>query len=405
MQLNDSQERVVQQAIHWFRNSSEQTFEFTGEAGTGKSVVLQEIIRRLGLNEYQYMPMAYTGQAAIVMRLKGFTNARSIHSYLYEVREVLKFVENDVIVNSTFNVPETCLQFSLKTPKSIPEQIKLFVIDEGYMVPQSMRRDIESFGRKVLVAGDSGQLPPVSGQPAYLTGYDVKRLTQIMRQAEGDPIIYLAHRARRGQPIHCGMYGNNVLVIEDRDLSDAMLKATNVVVCGTNVTRDMMNRYIRGNIRNIYSDFPIYGDRVICRNNNWFIERDHISLTNGLVGTVVNMPDLSGYTGDTLNIDFVPDLGNVLFNDLSIDYKYLRAPYQERNRLKSLPYKTGEKFEYAYALTTYLAQGAEYPYGIYIEEFLRSNIQNQLNYTGITRFRNGMIYVKKSKGFNIFIPG
>ena len=56
----------------------------------------------------------------------------------------------------------------------------------------------------------------------------------------------------------------------------------------------------------------------------------------------------------------------------------------------------GELFEYAYALTTHLAQGSEYPCGIFFEEFLRSNIQRQLCYTGITRFKEFMIYVKKT---------
>ena len=82
-----------------------------------------------------------------------------------------------------------------------------------------------------------------------------------------------------------------------------------------------------------------------------------------------------------------------------MDYKYINAPYEERNTLKESKFSvfTGEKFEYAYALTTHLSQGSEYPCGIYYEEFLRSNIQNQLNYTGITRMKEFLIYVKKSK--------
>ena len=59
----------------------------------------------------------------------------------------------------------------------------------------------------------------------------------------------------------------------------------------------------------------------------------------------------------------------------------------------------GELFEFAYALTTHLAQGAEYPAGILIEEFLRPNIQDKLIYTGITRFKNYMVYVMKTKKY------
>ena len=62
----------------------------------------------------------------------------------------------------------------------------------------------------------------------------------------------------------------------------------------------------------------------------------------------------------------------------------------------------GELFDFSYALTTHLAQGAEYRNCIYIEEYLRQQIQNQLNYTAITRAKSGLIYVKKTnKFFNI----
>ena len=57
----------------------------------------------------------------------------------------------------------------------------------------------------------------------------------------------------------------------------------------------------------------------------------------------------------------------------------------------------GEFFDYAYALTTHLSQGGEYNNVMYIEEFLQQQIQKQLNYTGITRAKNKLIYVKKKK--------
>ena len=59
----------------------------------------------------------------------------------------------------------------------------------------------------------------------------------------------------------------------------------------------------------------------------------------------------------------------------------------------------GELFDFAYALTTHLAQGAEYNNCLYIEELMRPNIQAQLNYTGITRARHKLIYMKKTRKF------
>lgn len=402
IQFNPQQEEIINQAIKWFRNSSAQTFEIMGEAGTGKSVVIYEIIRRLGLKPYQYMPMAYTGQAAIVMRSKGFPHSRSIHSGLYEFQEVVNIDEGSIQMNSQFNTPQTKKVFRPKSPNMIPASVELFVIDEGYIVPDSMRKVIESFGKKILVGGDDGQLPPVTGQPAYFTGYGIHQLTEIMRQAKDNPIVYLAHRARRGQPIHCGLYGDHVMVVEDKDVTKDMVGLMNTIVCATNYTREVMNKYVRESIHQRYFDLPVYGDRMICRNNNWSIEQDNISLVNGLSGFVVNMPSVSDFDGRTFYIDFAPDMGGIVFDDLPVDYKYLKADVNGRKEIKNLPYSYGEKFEYSYALTAYLAQGAEYHTGMYIEEFLRPNMQNNLNYTGITRFKENMIYVKKSKQFTSF---
>ena len=47
--LNPGQEAVVNAAIDFYKNSSEQVFQFTGPPGTGKSVVLSEILKRLHL--------------------------------------------------------------------------------------------------------------------------------------------------------------------------------------------------------------------------------------------------------------------------------------------------------------------------------------------------------------------
>jgi exodeoxyribonuclease V len=401
MILNESQQRTVEDGVSWFYHSSDQVFEIDGEAGTGKSIVLSEIVRRLNLRPYEYMAMAYTGQAAIIMRLKGFPTAKSIHSSLYELVKKPKMYQNNPFrkINTELNTPEYDYEFVPISIGSISPEVKLFIIDEGYMVPDYMRQTILKHHIKVLVAGDAGQLPPIGGEPAFLTGYGVHHLTEIMRQSLNNPIVYIAHRARRGLPIHCGQYNNNVLVIEDTDLNDSMIVNVGNIVCGTNKTRDYFNKRTR-DILGIQTPYPLYGERVICRNNNWNVEQDGIALANGLAGIVASPYSVNSFDKKTFTINFLPDLLNSPFVNIKIDYEYLISPYDIRAQIKKSPYQSeGEKFEYAYALTTHLSQGAEFPCGIYYEEFLRSNIQNQLNYTGITRFKEYMIYVKKTRKY------
>ena len=88
--LNRGQQEVSDAAVKWFNNSSDRLFQFDGKAGTGKSVVLNDIVRRLNLTQEQVLPMAFTGQAAIVMRTKGMVGACTCHSGLFEpVEEVI----------------------------------------------------------------------------------------------------------------------------------------------------------------------------------------------------------------------------------------------------------------------------------------------------------------------------
>ena len=67
--------------------------------------------------------------------------------------------------------------------------------------------------------------------------------------------------------------------------------------------------------------------------------------------------------------------------------------YKGRVEIKNSPYSVGERFEFAYAITTHLSQGAQYPSGIYIHEYLGKDIQKNLDYTGVTRFKKFLIYV------------
>ena len=60
------------------------------------------------------------------------------------------------------------------------------------MVGEEMARDLMSFGKPILVLGDPGQLPPVSGGGFFTEQEPDYLLTDIHRQARDNPIIQLA---------------------------------------------------------------------------------------------------------------------------------------------------------------------------------------------------------------------
>lgn len=399
--LNTQQEKIKDAAVHWFLHESSQVFEISGLAGTGKSVLIFEILRELGLKENEVAAMSYTGQAAIVMRTKGFPCAKSIHSTLYEVIETVETAGDDEILLKAFGGAKRVKKEFRLRPMVNPS-IRLFFIDEAYMVPQHMVRDILSFGIKVIAAGDSHQLPPIGGDPGFLTGYGVHQLTQLMRQSESDPIVYLSQRAIQGLPIHTGMYGNNVMVINDYEFVPQMVGFADCILSGTNRTRELMNQYVRS-LAGFRGNLPKRGERLICRKNNWDTDIDGIALANGLSGVIANNPDLTGFNKDgTFTIDFVPDLANIMFENVHVNYEYFMSSFEKKNEIKSsamMKYMMGELFDYSYALTVHLSQGAEYNNILYIEEYMRQQIQNQLNYTAITRAKNSLIYIKKTNKY------
>ena len=251
----------------------------------------------------------------------------------------------------------------------------------------------------MLAAGDPGQLPPIGGKPAFLMDGIICRLTELMRQSKNSPIVYLANRARNGEPICPGVYGNSVFVIFDDELNNEILSRSHIVICAKNATRDYLNNRVRHEILHKFSNYPDYGERIICRHNNWDKSVGNIPLVNGLVGTVISPPDVSRVDKDTLKLDFLPDLTNEKFSNLEINIKYLNMAYKDREFYSRNPYFQGEQFEYAYASTVHLAQGSEYLCGTYIEEAMNPQLVKAANYTAITRFKQQMVYVMHKPKF------
>lgn len=388
LSLTSEQEKLVEDAVNFYKHSSEQVFQYSGKAGTGKSVVMRAIIDRLGLYPEEVAPMSYIGAAAIVMRLKGLSNAKTIHSWLYDPVWELDYDNIDHYLNR----PRRKLVF---VPKPLIGK-KLICIDEAGSVPMSLKKEIESRGLKIIACGDLNQLPPVADTPAYLYTGKVHMLTQIMRQAEDSAIVYLADRILAGKPIERGLYGNAAVIYPD-EITDSMLMSSDVIICGKNITREKYNRKLREMYGiDPYRNLPTPGEKVICRKNNWRIAADGINLANGLCGFVTNNPSVYKFDGETFRMDFSPALFHGMFKDLKCSFKYFNCSPDEREYYKNGYYHTkGNFFELGYAITTHISQGSQFTDGIYISEYMNRDINRNLDYTGITRFSNTCTFVLK----------
>lgn len=391
---NNDQKAVIAAANNWwFNQQHDPLFQYEGGPGTGKSWTLNQIINSIGIDRNKVAPAAYTGAAAIVLRTKGFHNARTDHSWLYSPTETNAYDSaGNILMDDYFNLPLSDIGFK---PKPL-EGIELMIIDEAPMTPMSIRREIEGRGIRVIASGDLKQLPPIEESPGYLVDGEIHHLRQIMRQEENNPIIWLSNRAYLGLPIHKGFYGGpsgSVLVIEQDELTDNMIAWADIMICGTNKTRDAMNKRVREQILGIKSDLPQHGERLVCRKNDWNTEVDGISLANGLIGSVTSYPDVSCFDGKTFTIDFTPTLLNRPFVQLRCNYEYLLSDHLRRQYIKNNKYYEGSRMEFAYCITTHTSQGSEHFNGIYFKEYLSKEINGSLDYTGISRFRHSCIIV------------
>ena len=193
--LTDEQEKLIQEVIKWYNDpTADNTFEYSGPAGTGKSLVMHLIVDALGLKEDEIAPMAYTGAAALIMRRNGFIGAKTIHSSIYQSKTNINHKTNQTYVTWEW--------------KGVNESVKLILVDEAGMVSSQLKLDIDSCNVKVLACGDLDQLPPVNSSPAYFTNpNNIFRLTKIMRQSEGNAIIEISQMLKRGEKIRYGSYG------------------------------------------------------------------------------------------------------------------------------------------------------------------------------------------------------
>ena len=198
--FNPEQERVITNAVNHIKNdnSGELVYQFSGKAGTGKTTVIKEIIRRIGIPSHRVAVMTYIGQASIVLRTKGITNAKTIHSWLYYMEEEPVIQNGEIVRDPVYNKPVTRMVFRKRASL---DDIDYIIIDEAYTVPKRMRKDIESFGIKIIASGDKHQLPPVGDEPAFLVDGKIDYLTQNMRQGEGSKILELADCLNNGYTI------------------------------------------------------------------------------------------------------------------------------------------------------------------------------------------------------------
>ena len=82
MTLTDKQAKGLKLAVSRYKNKEPFTV-IAGFAGSGKSTLVQFIIKELNIPESKIAYVAYTGKAALVLKNKGCPGATTAHKLLY----------------------------------------------------------------------------------------------------------------------------------------------------------------------------------------------------------------------------------------------------------------------------------------------------------------------------------
>ncbi len=355
MLWSPQQDAALLAVSRWLKAGGAQVFRLFGYAGTGKTTLARHIAENAG-GEVAFA--AFTGKAAHVMRGKGCRDAGTIHSLIYRSR------------GEDENGPTFVLNHDSAAGKA-----ELVIIDECSMVDEEIGRDLLSFGTPVLVLGDPAQLPPIAGGGFFTESQPDIMLTEVHRQAAGNPIVRLSMIAREGGRLEEGRYGESRVVSRDAIEQEEVLAANQVLV-GRNITRRNYNARIR-ELLGRESPVPVGGDTLVCLRNDrkrgllngslWHVERAR-KPRKGLLRYTLSPDD--GEVGKARTVVSI----NPAFFDGTAD----ALSFPERRR--------SDEFDFGYVLTVHKAQGSQWDEVMLFDESFafRENRARWL-YTGITR--------------------
>lgn len=309
MKWTAQQETALKKMADFIRDPNQLLFRLWGEAGTGKTTLAAEIRDRF--DHLAFIALAYTGKAASRLRQKGWCNAGTIHSHLYipgskcraRITEMeARVAELEIWIQQTgdnalppdvraahmqeqeeLGAKIAAEEEALKSPMFILNtetdlvDYKVIVLDEVSMVGKE-GYDLEKLCRenriKLILMGDPYQLPPVKSQAHFMGCKPDYQLTDVQRQAKDDPILWLAHKARAGERIPLGSYGQSKVVrrMEVPGSDDfhpeqlAEMVECDQLLVGTNNTRTYCNEVMRA-ARGYKGKLEV-GEKLVCLANS-----------------------------------------------------------------------------------------------------------------------------------------
>jgi len=383
----------------------------TGGPGTGKTTIVNTIVRLMERLNLTYVLAAPTGRAA--KRLSEATGKEANKAIL---SNAIMRGANPTDAKASFEFVAACLDpntpshlLSLHQTSAMIDK-DVVIIDEASMVDillmNHLLRSIPK-GTRLIMVGDVDQLPPVGPGNVLkdiINSGDIKivRLTQIFRQASESMIIVNAHKINKGEyPVfnksegdffisrnrtHTEILRTLISICSDRlpqnkgyeSFGDIqVLSATKKGIVGVknlNIKlQEALNPEARGKSQKVFSDTIFReGDKVMQVKNNYDLswKKDD---SEGEIGSGV----FNGDIGRVIKIEEENKI-TVLYDDRLVEY----SP------------DILDELELAYAITVHKSQGSEFPVIVMpIIGGLTMLATRNLLYTAITRAKEMVVLI------------
>lgn len=296
------QEVVVSRWENFLLSRDKDTlFLLTGYAGTGKTSLVGALVKSMQQLKQPVVLMAPTGRAAKVFSMYAETPAYTIHRRIYRQKSL---ESEDFQVN--VNLHKHTLFIVDEASMIANDGLSGATFGTGRLLDDLIQYVYSGDGCRLLLIGDSAQLPPVGEElspalmPSVLSGYGLAvtsaNLHEVVRQVEDSGILWNATYLRQllveqdvfSFPVlHLEGFAD-IKTVSGTELIEALEQSyyevgtdETIVVTRSNKRANIFNQGIRGRILG-HEEQLCSSDRVIIAKNNYFW------LDNGENGQVEN---------------------------------------------------------------------------------------------------------------------
>lgn len=434
-------------------NEGDECFMLRGYAGTGKTTIIASLVKVLPQLGLKSVLLAPTGRAAKVISNYSGKKAFTIHKRIYRKKQAVSpdfdFVLSENLAGNTI---------------FIVDEASMISDDPGEIYRKSLLHDLISYvynGKncKLMLAGDTAQLPPVGSDFSPALDAQVLKntfalrlfeyeMTDVVRQEKQSGILYNATCIRdlirrkkeefpalkvKGYPDIFRMTGER-LAEGLQYAYDKFGMENTLVICRSNKNANNYNQQIRNRI--LYREEELTGGDylMVVRNNYYWLQNEESSnafIANGDIAKVRkmrNIQELYGFRFADVVLEFLdypdeeplsckvmldalysegPSLSGEdnkrFFTAVMEDYVHLPDRKKKIEELKKNPYYNALQVKFAYAVTCHKAQGGQWDavfvdQGYLTEEMINTDFLRWL-YTAVTRSVKELFLVNFSDSF------